>query len=278
MTAIAVVFDFDDTLVPDSTSSFLESRGVDVKKFWSELVPPLVDEGYDPPLAYLRLILDQIGPEKPLGSLSNEVLRNFGATLDNQYFEGLPEMFDDLRTLMKDFRDVSIEFYIVSGGLQEVIAGSNTVQKYFDGWYGCQMGEAEDGIIRYIKRCVTFTEKTRYLFEISKGIRIEDSRVKPHLVNMKAPNRRIPFKHMIYVGDGLTDIPCFSLVRNGGGRTFGVLSKNKSAKQAFLELLAERRVDSLHSPNYREDGDLGVLVRAAVSTLAATIDLDSEQA
>lgn len=84
---------------------------------------------------------------------------------------------------------------------------------------------------------------------------------------------------MIYVGDGLTDIPCFSLVRKEGGRTFGVFShEKKSAKQAFLELLQGRRVDSLHSPDYRENADLGALIRAAVSNLATTIDLDTEQA
>ena len=134
-------------------------------------------------------------------------------------------------------------------------------------------------MIRYVKRCVTFTEKTRYLFEINKDARPEDSRTMPHLVNNKPVTRRVPFQHMIYVGDGLTEIPCFSLVRKEGGRTFGVFSRNKkSAKQAFLELLQERRVDSLHSPDYREAADLGSLIRAAVSSLAADIDLDSEQA
>lgn len=61
MAVIALVFDFDDTLVPDATTALLESRGIDVREFWSEVVPRLVDEGYDPPLAYLRAMLDRIG-------------------------------------------------------------------------------------------------------------------------------------------------------------------------------------------------------------------------
>ena len=278
MAVIAVVFDFDDTLVPDSTTALLRSRGIDVDEFWSELVPPLVNAGYDPPLAYLRLILDRVGKEKALGDLTNKDLRDFGQSLDEQYFDGLPKMFDDLKELVSEFRDVAIEFYIVSGGLQEVIGGSRVVQQYIDGFYGCQLGEAEDGIIRYVKRCVTFTEKTRYLFEINKGVRLEDSRSQPHSVNNKVQDRRIPFSNMIYVGDGLTDIPCFSLVRNGGGWAFGVRARNKTGKQAFQELLQERRVDSLHSPDYREDSDLGALIRAAVSNLAAARDLGREQA
>ena len=279
MAVIAVVFDFDDTLVPDSTTALLESRGVDARAFWSEVVPPLVDEGYDPPLAYLRALIDRIGTDSALGMLSNEDLRAFGLSLDSSYFPGLPQMFEDLREIVSEFRDLSVEFYIVSGGLQEVIGGSKLVRDWFDGFYGCQLGEDDQGIIRYVKRCVTFTEKTRYLFEINKGIRPEDSRTKPHLVNDHVATRRVPFSHMIYVGDGLTDIPCFSLVRKEGGRTFGVFSrKKKSAKQAFLELLQERRVDSLHSPDYGEDADLGALIRAAVSAVATTIDLDAEQA
>lgn len=278
MAVIAVVFDFDDTLVPDSTTALLQSRDIDVEEFWSELVPSLVDDGYDPPLAYLRLILERIGAGKALGGLTNQDLRDFGQSLDAQFFDGLPDMFINLRELVARFRDVSIEFYIVSGGLQEVIAGSQTVQQHFDGFYGCQLGEAEDGHLRYVKRCVTFTEKTRYLFEINKGVRPEVSRRQPHAVNNKVDRRRVPFSNMIYVGDGLTDIPCFSLVREGRGRTFGVLARNRTAKQAFEDLLQERRVDSLHSPDYREDADLGALIRAAVSNLATTIDLGREQA
>ena len=44
---IAVIFDFDDTLAPDSTSGFLQDLGVDVKAFWQQ-VKPLVDAGWDP--------------------------------------------------------------------------------------------------------------------------------------------------------------------------------------------------------------------------------------
>lgn len=260
------------------TTALLESRGIDAKEFWSDLVPPLIRDGYDPPLAYLRLLLDRIGTGKPLGKLSNRELREFGLGLDAHYFPGLPQLLDDLRELVGEFRDITVEFFIVSGGLQEIIAGSSIVQRYFAGFYGCQLGEGDDGVIRYVKRYVTFTEKTRYLYEINKGIRLADSRSEPHSVNNKVEVRRVPFKHMIYIGDGLTDIPCFSLVRNGGGRTFGVLARNKSAKQTFQELLQERRVDSLHSPNYGRNADLGTLIRAAVSTLAAIIDLDQEQA
>ena len=47
------VFDFDDTLAPDTSSSFLESLGVDVKDFWTKSVQRRIDTGWDPVPAYL---------------------------------------------------------------------------------------------------------------------------------------------------------------------------------------------------------------------------------
>ena len=184
---IAVVFDFDDTLVPDATTALLASRGIDVDEFWSEVVPPLVEEGYDPPLAYLRAMLDRIGADLPLGLLSSRDLREFGESLDSEFFPGLPALFADLRDLVGRFRDISIEFYIVSGGLQDVIGGSSVVKTWFDGFYGCQLGEDDHGLIRYVKRCVTFTDSSRSTNGPAWGVR-----TMPHLVNNKVAARRVP--------------------------------------------------------------------------------------
>ena len=260
MPVVAVVFDFDDTLVPDSTSLLFESYGIDPHQIWTVDVKALTDQGYDPPLAYLRLLLDQVGVDKALGALSNADLRQFGSSLDDKYFSGIPDVFEDLQQIVSGYRDVDVEFYVISGGLEEVIAGSSIIQKYFSGYYGCQLGEDDAGHLAYVKRCVTFTEKTRYLFEIHKGVDSSASRTQPHLVNQLIPmdQRRVPFSQMIYVGDGLTDIPCFSLVNNNGGTTFGVFQPGtESARQAFQRFLKTDRVNSLHSPKYEPDADLG---------------------
>ena len=55
---IAIVFDFDDTLAHDSTSSYLESLGVDVKEFWKSQ-NGLLKEGWDPVPAYMQRIIDE---------------------------------------------------------------------------------------------------------------------------------------------------------------------------------------------------------------------------
>ena len=282
MAVLAVIFDFDDTLLPDATSALLASHGIDPQAFWSGRVKELVDQGYDPPLAYLNLLLEEVGEGRPLGPLSNEGLREFGRSLDDTWFPGLPQLFSDLRALGQEHRDVSVEFYIISGGLQAVIEGSRHVQEYFSGVYGCQLGEdPSTGTVAFIKRCVTFTEKTRFLFEINKGIPAAAAATQPHLVNQFVPEDRrpVPFQNMIYIGDGLTDIPCFSLIEKGDGLAFGVFQRGKeSAKQAFQRFLETRRVRSMHHPDYREDAELGSLLRAAVASACTRIELQASKA
>ena len=147
------------------------------------------------------------------------------------------------------------------------------------GLYSGQVAEDDGtGVVRRIELCVTFTEKTRFLFEINKGIRPEEAKTQPHLVNQNVPDdeRRVPMNRMIYVGDGQTDIPCFSLIKTSGGVIFGVYKRGaESARQAFQQFLTTDRVTILHSPDYREDGDLGAMIRAAGVAMASQVHLES---
>lgn len=278
---LAVVFDFDDTLVPDSTSLFLSSKGVDIDDFWGRRAKELLDNGYDSPMAYLQLMIDEARRDGALEGLTLRELTEFGATLDDKYFDGLPEFFDDVREIVKAHRDITIEFYIISSGIGSLIEGSKVVQEHIDAVYACQLAEhPETGVVSRIKRAVTFTEKTRYLFEINKGIPSEESYANPGLVNKKIEDRRIPMTNMIYVGDGLTDIPCFSLVKNGGGYAFGVFDPDKpsTAKRALEEFLNAGRTTSTHFPRYGEDHELGQLIRTAVLSKCSQIGLSRQQA
>ncbi len=280
---VALIFDFDDTLAPDSTSKLLRAHGIETYPFWQNDVKRLVESGYDQPTAYLKLILDNIGPEKPLGELTNARLREFGASLDGDFYPGLPDFFDDVRNEVEaNYRNIQIEFYIISGGLYQIIKGSKTIQKYFKAVYGCHLaGDTDDGVLKYVKRSITFTEKTRYIFEIHKGLNPRDTWRDPVLVNkfLRPEDRRIPLSNMIYVGDGLTDIPCFSLLKTFGGMRFGVFNPadEKKTKEALDEFLRTDRVISMHAPNYQKGVDLGAILRAAVANRCTAIQLEREQ-
>jgi hypothetical protein len=223
---IALVFDFDDTLTDDSTTRLLEIYGIDARNFWTKLVAPLVNDGWDNALAYLNLILDEAAPGRPLESLTNARLREIGADL--AIYNGLPQLFDDLQVITAEHRMTrpAVEFYIVSGGLEEVIKGS-TIAKHFSGIWGCRFDEI-NGRIGRVRNAISFTEKTKYIYAINKGMH-DDVRRDQYSVNrmVKPEDRRIPMSNMIYVGDGLTDVPCFSLIQNQGGTAFGVFDPQK---------------------------------------------------
>jgi phosphoserine phosphatase len=272
---VAVVFDFDDTLTDDSATVLLEQNGIDARAFWQG-TGKLIDDGWDPPQAYLSLLLDQVGKGKPLGILTNAQLRAFGGTL--KFYTGIPELFDNLRNVVKEHRlsSPSIEFYIISSGLEEVIRGTS-IASYFTEIWGARFAEIEGQVVRIINT-ISFTEKTKYLFAINKGLE-RQCRRDPYTVNQKiAPdNRRVPFRNMIYVGDGITDVPCFSLMEQYDGKAFGVFdpTKDGSPKKAWEQLVAPKRVTTMNSPRYGKKDDLGALLEAAVRQICLGMDVQT---
>lgn len=270
---IAVIFDFDDTLTDDATTKLLESKKIDTNKFWREETTALTKDGWDPALAYLQLLLNYAGEGKPLGKISNADLRAFGGTLD--FYPGIPEVFEELTAQVQehDASRPSIEFFIVSGGLEEVMKGTK-IAKYFKGIFGSRLAE-RDGCIAQVMNSVTFTEKTKYIFAINKGVD-HMIRREPFIVNQKVEHtdRRIPIANMIYIGDGLTDVPCFSVMDQFKGQAFGVFNPERdgSPKKAWEQLIAPRRVVTMNSPRYGKTDDLGALLRVAVRQICFRLD------
>src|SRR5262245_17437853 len=149
---IALVFDFDDTLTDDSTTRLLEAHGIDARDFWGRRVAALVNEGWDNALAYLNIILDETASGRPLAGLSNAALQELGESLT--FYDGLPQLFDDLRQIVNEHRisRPGIEFYIVSGGLEEVVKASS-IAKHFTSIWGCCFDEV-DGQVRRIRNAI----------------------------------------------------------------------------------------------------------------------------
>lgn len=275
---IALIFDFDDTLTDDSTTRLLEMHGVDIQDFWGRRVAELVADGWDNALAYLSLILDETGKGRPLENLTNSRLREIGQTL--KFYTGLPQLFFDLQAITSEhpMSRPAIEFYCISGGLEEIIQGSS-IARFFTGFWGCRFDE-KDGRVHRIRNAISFTEKTKYVYAINKGI-ANIVRERQYAVNedVAHENRRIPMNQMIYVGDGLTDVPCFSLIqKTGHGKAFGVFDPQKkgSPKKAWEKLVTPQRVATLNSPKFGEHDDLGALLRAAVRQICIGMDLRTQ--
>ena len=145
-TTIGVIFDFDDTLAPDSTTRLLDEYDIDTEEFWFRDFQNRVEAGYDPTVAYLSLLLEKTGADRSLGELTIDDLEAFGAELDEQLYSGLPELFDDIDAIVAEYEEVSVEYYIISEGLEPIIRGT-TIADRCDAIYGSRLDTDSDGFI-----------------------------------------------------------------------------------------------------------------------------------
>jgi hypothetical protein len=271
---IAVVFDFDDTLAPDSTSSLLAELGVNVKQFWASEVNPLLALGWDPIPAYLYRLLERSRAGGAGMPLTQAKLAAWGKRI--RVYDGATRVFDRLRkTAGAVDPGVSVEFYMISSGIGEVLRATR-IAKHFAAIWACDYAYDSGGSILFPKNVVSFTDKTRYLFHVSKGLIGADFRNKPFEVNRKVPaaSLRVPFDQMVFVGDGYTDIPCFSLVRKQGGIAIGVYDREDRKRWGrawgFIE---DDRVSNLVPADYSSGSALSNSLMMAVESMANRIAL-----
>lgn len=214
-TTIALIADCDDTLAPDTTVQLLELCGVDGKTFFRERANPLVKNGWDPTLAYMRGMIDLARNEGPLASLTQARIKELARRLD--FYPGVPECFSQIKGEIESdarFRaaGVRVETYVISGGIAELLRASDLGNAVPYIW-GCDFAYDADGVIAFPKNVISFTDKTRYLFMIQKGKIGPAFEGQPYAVNapMTEEERPVPFENMIYLGDGrATSLACRS--------------------------------------------------------------------
>jgi len=279
---IALIFDFDDTLAPDSTSGFLESIGVDTQQFWSGRVDPLLNQDWDPVPAYLHEMI-QLSKSRAVsagagGSIKQADLISWGQNLPLHV--GVDTLFARLREqVRKRHPQVQLEFYLISSGIGDVVRNTPIAKEFTDIW-ASEFIYDETGGISFPRRIVSFTDKTRYLFHIQKGIVGPAYVGKPFEVNRKVAEDRlkVPFDQMVFVGDGYTDIPCFSVVKRGGGYAFGVWDpKHRDKRSRALGFIEDGRVSNLNQARYDEDAELYQWLEEALTSLASRVALKSRQ-
>jgi hypothetical protein len=273
---IALIFDFDDTLAPDSTSGFLGSIGVDTTRFWKEQVDPLLfEQDWDPVPAYLYGMLE-LSRSNAYGPITKKRLQDWGARLP--LHDGVSTLFERLRQAVREVHPkVALEFYLISSGIGDIVRSTPIASAFTDIW-ASEFTYDEAGQIAFPRRIVSFTDKTRYLFHIQKGIIGREAHNKPFEVNRKIPEDklRVPFDQMVFVGDGYTDIPCFSLIRRAGGFAFGVWDpKHRDKRSRAWGFIEEGRVSNLNQARYDEDAELYQWLEEAVCSLAGRIALKS---
>jgi hypothetical protein len=297
-TVIAVVWDFDKTLIPGNMQSPLfEKYGVDERGFWDEVdglrefylahgARRVADDAL-----YLNHILEYVRAGVFKG-LSNHTLTELGAELT--FHPGIPDFLGTLRASVEDdsaFQraDITLEHYVVSTGLRPMIEGS-AIRPYLTDVWACEFIEAHHppGYARpeqrqlFPSREITAlgyqidnTSKTRALFEINKGT---NKRPEIH-VNSHLPHelRRVPFEHMIYIADGPSDVPAWSVVSANGGRAFGVYQRGSLAQfEQISTLQRDGRIHAFAEADYTPDSTAYLWLTTEVRRIAEKIVEDRE--
>ena len=260
---IALIFDFDDTLAPDSTSAFLQEHGIpDIRRFWDHEVHELILEDWDPVPAYLYLMI-QKSRNGEIPAITRAMLRDWGARLP--LYDGVETLFGRLRdAAARVDKTIKLEFYLISSGIGDIIRHTPVARRFDDIWTSEFEYDGEERIL-FPKKVISFTDKTRYVFQIQKGLVGRKYRGQPFLVNEKHEQPRIPFENMVVIGDGYTDIPCFSLIRRFGGKAFGVYQRGKQGRAwGFMD---DERTHANHRAEYGEDSELYDTLKITVEQL-----------
>ena len=180
---------------------------------------------------------------------------------DIKFYEGVTTWFKRLNTYA-DTIGVQLEHYIISSGNKEIIEGS-AIAKEFKAIYGCEFLYNDEGIAYYPKCIVNYTLKTQYLFRICKGV------TNPHddrAVNQKINEKHVEFRNMIYVGDGLTDVPCMTLIKEKNGKSIAVYQPNK--KDIVEKLLIDNRVNYVCKSDFKSNSSLERLVKLILDSIS----------
>lgn len=270
---IAIVFDFDETLVPESFRVLLEHFNLDAEEFNHNRVYKLVDEGWQKVPARAYALIEESKQRKDAEKITQSRIAEFGRNLEP--FPGVPQMFDRLRECARNIiPDIEVEFYLITGGFVE-IARNTSIANQFKAMWGCEFHYGQNGEIECLKQIMTHTEKTRYLFHVSKGIDRQNDRDLVFLdQDIPAEELHVPLSQTIYVGDGTSDIPCFAIMNEHHGIAIG-LYKDKSVDewQHAEKVEANQQVANLAPPDYSEDSELMRSLILAVESISKQIAL-----
>ena len=267
---VAFLYDFDKTLCTTDMQdySFIPSLGYTPKEFWGIANSFGYKNRMDGLLAYMYTMIDEC--RKKGIRLDRDYLVSCGHAIE--LFPGVKEWFVRINDFGEE-QGVQVEHYVLSSGLKEIIEGSG-ISHEFKEIYACEFLYGEDGIASWPKLDVNFTNKTQFVYRINKGV-LDIANDKDLNASMPDDSKRIPFTNMIYVGDGLSDVPCMKMMRAYGGQAVAVYQKSNRA--GVEELLRSGRVDFIFPADYSEGSILDTTMKNIVRKMAITDLLHEEQ-
>ena len=268
---IALMYDFDNTLSTEDMQdySFIPSLGYTVPEFWT-----LANEfgrrtHMDGILAYMYTMMREAARcGRPL---TRAQLTQAGR--DIRLFPGVEGWFSRINAFGAEL-GVTVEHYIISSGLREIIEGC-PISREFKEIFASEFYYNENGVAAWPKLSVNYTSKTQFVYRINKGV-LDVSDDKTLNDSMPDDSKRVPFSNMIYIGDGLSDVPCMKMMRAYGGQAIAVYQENN--RPGVEDLLAKGRVDFIFPADYSQGTALDLTVKNIIRKMAIQDRLGEENA
>ena len=275
VTKVALIYDFDGTLSTTDMQDYalIPELGMEPKDFWPVANKWSRDNGADQVTGSMYYFV-KTAKEKGV-KLTRSMLKDAGKNI--VYFAGVEEWFNRISAYGKEL-NLKIEHYIISAGYEEILEGSK-IYKYFKNVFGCSFAYGDDGTPVWPARVVNYSTKTQYLSKINKGLgKLEDRLVNEFMPDEKRP---IPFRRMIYFGDGSTDIPSMKLTKERNGTAIAVYDPkdhSSTSKMKALKLLKDGRVNFALPADYREGKQIDKVIKTILDKIAKERDLEILQA
>ena len=267
---VALIYDFDKTLSPQNMQEFTFLPGINVTpdEFWGACREFSLTHQMDGILSYMYMMQHMAQGSM---ELNRDVLRGLGEGVE--FFPGVEDWFGRIREI-GDGLDVDVEHYIISSGLTEIIEGSR-IGGEFKAVFAASFCYDEAGRPLWPSAAVNYTSKTQYLFRINKGILdvTNDADLNAYTPEYK---RRIPFSNMIYIADGLTDVPCMKMTKQKGG--FAIAVHPPGETEMADDMLLQGRADFSVETDYTAGSELEKIVTMLMRRIRASSDVSMEHA
>lgn len=266
---VVLMYDFDKTLCDRDMQeySFIPSLGLTPAEFWGKANEVAVSCNMERILSYMYVMMAEA---KAKGiKLTREYLNSCAKGM--KFYKGVDTWFSRINKFGEAL-GVKVEHYVLSSGTTEIIEGS-PIAKEFKKIYGCAFHYDENGVVDFPLNTVNYTTKTQYIYRISKGVFDITNDID---LNAKTDpkQRHASFKNMIYIGDGLTDVPCMKMVAERGGKAIALYQKGKINNAS--DLLLDGRADFLTQADYSEGSELESVVKQNIERISLEADLDKK--
>ncbi|MGN0566946.1 MAG: HAD family hydrolase [Candidatus Limousia pullorum] len=257
----AIMYDFDKTLCTRDMQDyqFIPSLGMTSSQFWQEANIFGREKEMDSVLAYMYTMIREA--KRKNVPIFRETLVNQGKSVE--LFKGLDTWFDRMDEFGKS-QGVQVEHYVISSGLKEIIEGTSISRK-FKKIFACEFyydDETKQAV--WPITAVNYTNKTQFVYRINKGV-LDVSNDEDLNRSMPDSVKRVPFTNMVYIGDGLSDVPCMKMMKSYGGQAIAVY-QNDNPK--VRELLKRGRVDYIFPADYSENSSLEMTIKNIIRKIA----------